>query len=76
MTRGFSAAFEDSCRAHAAAVAMIDPTGAPVSFANLFFTVIAFAEALQAHGVAAGDLVSVHLADPIASVPALPLGRS
>lgn len=68
MTKGFSAAFEDSCRAHATALAMIDPTGAPVTFANLFFTVIAFAEALQDHGVTAGNLVSVHVGDPIAGV--------
>ncbi|TAG18875.1 MAG: hypothetical protein EAZ40_11115, partial [Rhodobacterales bacterium] len=66
MTKGFSEAFEASCRSQAAEVAMIDPTGAPVSFGNLFFTVIAFAEALQDHGVAAGDLVSVHVADSIA----------
>lgn len=66
MDRGFSQAFEASCRTHAAKVAMLDPTGAPVSFANLFFTVIAFAEALQDHGVAAGDLVSVHVDDAIA----------
>ncbi len=45
---------------------MIDPTGTPVTFGNLFFTVIAFAEALQDNGVAAGDLVSVHVSDSIA----------
>ncbi|RYE50332.1 MAG: hypothetical protein EOP21_04055, partial [Hyphomicrobiales bacterium] len=66
MIRAFSQAFEASCRTHAAKLAMLDPTGAPVSFANLFFTVIAFAEALQDHGVVAGDLVSVEVADPIA----------
>ena len=67
MTKGFSQAFEESCRANADRVAMLDPAGAPVSFANLFFTVIAFAEALQDHGVAAGDLVSVHLQDAVAA---------
>jgi long-chain acyl-CoA synthetase len=66
MAKRFSEAFEDSCRAHAPRVAMRDPAGGPVSFENLFFTVIAFAEALQDHGVAAGDLVSVHVTDPIA----------
>jgi acyl-coenzyme A synthetase/AMP-(fatty) acid ligase len=66
MSKGFSEAFEASCRAHAAKVAMIDPTGTAVTFGNLFFTVIAFAEALQDNGVAAGDLVSVHVADSIA----------
>jgi long-chain acyl-CoA synthetase len=67
MTKSFSEAFEASCRAHATKIAMVDPAGAPVSFANLFFTVIAFAEALQDHGIAAGDLVSVHVTDSIAS---------
>lgn len=66
MTKSFSEAFETSCRDHATKVAMVDPTGAPVSFSNLFFTVIAFAEALQDRGVAPGDLVSVHVTDSIA----------
>jgi acyl-coenzyme A synthetase/AMP-(fatty) acid ligase len=66
MANGFSEAFETTCNAHATKVAMVDLTGAPVSFSNLFYTVIAFAEALQDRGVAPGDLVSVHITDSIA----------
>lgn len=66
MQSSLSDTFEQTCRRYANRVAMLDPTGQPVSFANLFFTVIAFAEALQDNGVRPGDLVSVHVADPIA----------
>jgi acyl-coenzyme A synthetase/AMP-(fatty) acid ligase len=63
-----SAAFEAACRRHNQATAMVEPSGAPVSFAGLFFTTIAFAERLQAAGVGPGSLIAVQIADPIAGL--------
>ncbi len=66
MTASFSTAFEESSRAHAGRVATLDAAGGPVSFENLFYTMMAFAEALQDRGVGPGDLVAVHVTDAIA----------
>ena len=67
MGQTLSEAFDLACRRHARAVCMYEPGGAPISFENFYFTVISFAEALQDHGVRPGQLVAVHLADPIAA---------
>lgn len=66
MDQSFSEVFEAACHAHGDRIATVDPTGAPVSFFNFFYTVVAFAEALQDHGVGKGDLVAVHVTDAIA----------
>ena len=67
MRQSFSESFEAACQAHGDQIATIDPTGLPVSFSNLFYTVLAFAEALQDRGIGKGDLVAVHVLDAIAS---------
>ena len=66
MRQSYSESFEVACLEHGDQIATIDPTGAAVSFSNLFYTVLAFAEALQDHGVRKGDLVAVHVLDAIA----------
>ncbi len=68
MGQTLSEAFEIASRRHATAVAIYDSSRNPVSFENFFFTVIAFAEALQDRGVRPGQLVAVHISDAIAGV--------
>jgi acyl-coenzyme A synthetase/AMP-(fatty) acid ligase len=61
-----SANFEAACRRFDAALAFCDAGGAPASFRNFFFTVIAFAEELRDRGVRPGAMASVHVEDGIA----------
>ncbi|MCR8725545.1 class I adenylate-forming enzyme family protein [Frigidibacter sp. ROC022] len=65
MGQSFSEVFEAVCRDDGNRIATVDPAGIPVSFSNFFYTVLAFAEALQGHGVAKRDLVAVHVDDAI-----------
>lgn len=66
MVATLSESVEQACRAHAGATAVYQADGTPVSFANFFFTLMAFAEQLVDRGVAAGDLVALDLPDAIA----------
>jgi acyl-coenzyme A synthetase/AMP-(fatty) acid ligase len=63
-----SAAFETACRRHNQSPAMVEGTGALVSFAGLFFTTLSFAETLAEHGIGPDSLVAVHVPDPIAAI--------
>lgn len=61
-----SAALEQVCMTYADRPAMIDASGTQVSFANFFFTMIAFAESLQDRGIGAHNEVAVEVPDAIA----------
>lgn len=66
----FSAVLEAKCEAFAPRVLSYDGSGQPVSFAQFFGTVLAFAERLGDAGVGEGSPVTVGIRDAIAAMAA------
>jgi long-chain acyl-CoA synthetase len=58
---------EENCRVYAERAAAYDVSGAPIAFRNLFLTLLAFAERLEAEGVRPLDLVVIEITDAIVS---------
>jgi acyl-coenzyme A synthetase/AMP-(fatty) acid ligase len=60
--------FNERFSKHPDDIAIFQHGELPVTFANLFFTTIAFAEQLEDAGVGCGDRVSIHITDYIANL--------
>jgi len=66
MGHSLSAKVESVCQNKANDIALFQHGEIPITFENLFFSVLRFSEILQDSGVGAGNVVAVPLQDPIA----------
>jgi acyl-coenzyme A synthetase/AMP-(fatty) acid ligase len=65
-SHGLSVEVEAACRRHRDQIATWQPDGSPVTFANYFATIAAFAERLDDAGVVPGAKVSIEIKDGLA----------
>ncbi|KEO50800.1 hypothetical protein TP2_14325 [Thioclava pacifica DSM 10166] len=68
MAQNILSLLRDSAETYGDRVAMLDPSGQPVSFRNFQLMILSFADRLETKGVSAGQTVVVDLQDRIANM--------